>query len=116
LLQGDALEGEGELRVVQTSALTGDGVEELRLAIVGVLQGASQENSSVMVTNMRQHQAIAETLTGLAGARLAVGGGVPHEMVLLDLYDALRALDELTGATTTDDILHLIFGKFCIGK
>jgi tRNA modification GTPase len=37
-------------------------------------------------------------------------------MLLLDLYSALRALDELTGATTADDILNLIFGTFCIGK
>jgi tRNA modification GTPase len=37
-------------------------------------------------------------------------------MVLLDLYNGLRALDEITGATTTDDILNLIFSSFCIGK
>jgi tRNA modification GTPase len=37
-------------------------------------------------------------------------------MLLLDLYTTLRALDSLTGATTTDDILHLIFSTFCIGK
>jgi tRNA modification GTPase len=37
-------------------------------------------------------------------------------MLLLDLYEALRSLDSLTGATTSDDILHLIFSKFCIGK
>jgi tRNA modification GTPase len=37
-------------------------------------------------------------------------------MLLLDLYSALRALDTITGATTTDDILNLIFSKFCIGK
>jgi tRNA modification GTPase len=37
-------------------------------------------------------------------------------MVLLDLYQALHALDEMTGATTADDILHLIFSTFCIGK
>jgi tRNA modification GTPase len=37
-------------------------------------------------------------------------------MVLLDLYAALRPLDEITGTTTTDDILNLIFGTFCIGK
>jgi tRNA modification GTPase len=37
-------------------------------------------------------------------------------MLLLDLYSALRALDELTGATTADDIMNLIFGTFCIGK
>jgi tRNA modification GTPase len=37
-------------------------------------------------------------------------------MVLLDLYGALRHLDSLTGETTTDDILNLIFSTFCIGK
>ena len=37
-------------------------------------------------------------------------------MILLDLYESLRALDSLTGSTTSDDILHLIFSKFCIGK
>jgi tRNA modification GTPase len=37
-------------------------------------------------------------------------------MILLDLYEALSALDALTGATTSDDILNLIFSKFCIGK
>jgi tRNA modification GTPase len=37
-------------------------------------------------------------------------------MLLLDLYSALRALDDITGATTADDILNLIFSSFCIGK
>jgi len=35
---------------------------------------------------------------------------------LLDLYNALRPLDEISGVTTSDDILNLIFGSFCIGK
>jgi len=55
-------------------------------------------------------------LNALDGATRAVGARVPHEMLLLDLYGALRPLDEITGATTTDDILNLIFGTFCIGK
>ncbi len=68
------------------------------------------------MTNLRQHQALTETLKALDTARQSALEGIPHEMVLLDLYEALRALDSLTGATTADDILHLIFGKFCIGK
>jgi tRNA modification GTPase len=47
---------------------------------------------------------------------VSVANHVPHEMLLLDLYTALRALDELTGATTAEDILDLIFSTFCIGK
>jgi tRNA modification GTPase len=42
--------------------------------------------------------------------------GIPHEMLLLDLYAALRPIDGITGATTADDILNRIFSTFCIGK
>jgi len=52
----------------------------------------------------------------LDAAQTAVHNRVPHEMLLLDLYSALRPLDEITGATTNDDILNLIFSRFCIGK
>jgi tRNA modification GTPase len=56
------------------------------------------------------------SLAALEAATSAVASWIPHEMVLLDLYSALRALDEITGATSNDDILNLIFSRFCIGK
>jgi tRNA modification GTPase len=59
---------------------------------------------------------VREALAGLAAAERATRENLPHEMLLLDLYSALRPLDEITGATTADDILNLIFGSFCIGK
>jgi len=69
-----------------------------------------------MLTNLRQHQAVVRAVSGLDAARTAVTQGIPHEMVLLDLYEGLRGLDALTGATTTEDVLRLIFSRFCIGK
>lgn len=69
-----------------------------------------------MLTNLRQQTQVRSALGALAAAQSSVRMDVPHEMVLLDLYNALRALDELTGATTADDILTLIFSTFCIGK
>ena len=69
-----------------------------------------------MLTNLRQHEAVTATLAGLATAATAAAQNIPHEMVLLDLYGALRNLDSLTGETTSDDILNLIFSTFCIGK
>jgi tRNA modification GTPase len=59
---------------------------------------------------------VENALHALDAASAALDQNVPHEMLLLDLYDALRPLDEITGATTTDDILGLIFSRFCIGK
>ena len=46
----------------------------------------------------------------------ATEAGLPHEVVVLDLRRGLEGLDALTGATTTEDVLRLIFSSFCIGK
>jgi tRNA modification GTPase len=103
--------------VVRTSALTGEGIGELRAAIVGAVAGADGGlHEAGMLTNLRQHQAVEQAVRGLDAARAAVESAIPHEMVLLDLYEALRGLDALTGVTTSEDVLRLIFSTFCIGK
>jgi tRNA modification GTPase len=105
------------LATIPTSALTGLGIPELRAAIVAAVAGpAAASRESALLTNLRQHQSVAESLRALAAAHSAVAARIPHEMLLLDLYAALRALDSLTGATTPDDVLRLIFSTFCIGK
>jgi tRNA modification GTPase len=102
---------------VCTSALTGEGVAELRAEIlkyIGGNEGAQAESG--FLTNVRHEGLIKDSIAALGAAKIAVSGKIPHEMLLLDLYSALRPLDAITGATTTDDILNLIFSTFCIGK
>ncbi len=102
---------------ISTSALTGEGIAELRAAILEHIGGdASRQVESGFLTSVRHQKLVSDSLTSLEAALKAVGLCVPHEMLLLDLYGALRPLDEITGATTSDDILNLIFGTFCIGK
>jgi len=98
-----------------TSALTGEGVPALRERILSLATGGAAAEPG-MLTNIRQHQAVTTALGALADAAKANVNGIPHEMILLDLYRALWALDSLTGQTTPDDILNLIFSTFCIGK
>ncbi|MGA2673639.1 MAG: tRNA uridine-5-carboxymethylaminomethyl(34) synthesis GTPase MnmE [Terracidiphilus sp.] len=98
-----------------TSALTGDGIPALRERILVLATGGAAAEPG-MLTNLRHHQAIATALAALAGAAQANLNAIPHEMILLDLYRSLWALDSLTGQTTSDDILNLIFSTFCIGK
>ncbi len=100
-----------------TSAITGEGIEQLRATIlekVGGDSGGRQESG--FLTNVRQRKLVEDSLAALNRAAAAVPLKTPHEMVLLDLYSALRPLDDITGATTADDILNLIFSSFCIGK
>ena len=102
---------------VATSALTGEGIEELRKEILQVVAGNSgPQQESGFLTNVRQQNAVSKAIASLDAASVSVPLNTPHEMLLLDLYNALRNLDELTGATTADDILNLIFRTFCIGK
>lgn len=102
---------------VHTSALTGEGIPELRQEILRQIQGGNvPQRETAFLTNLRHQRLVEQSLESLSATANAVDTRVPHEMVLLDLYAALRALDEITGATTTDDILNLIFGTFCIGK
>jgi tRNA modification GTPase len=102
---------------VRTSAVTGEGVVELRAEILRHLRGKTgAEVEQGFLTNVRHRGLIQDSLDALEAAKKAIAQKIPHEMLLLDLYNALRPLDAITGATTTDDILNLIFSTFCIGK
>ena len=101
--------------VLRTSALTGEGIADLRQRILALATGGAAAEPG-MLTNMRHQQAIATTHSALDDATRANRDGIPHEMILIDLYRALWALDSLTGQTTPDNILNLIFSTFCIGK
>jgi tRNA modification GTPase len=101
---------------IYVSALSGEGINELRSAILRQVVVEGTPTEAGFLTNIRQRSLVQDSIAALQAASAAVANKVPHEMLLLDLYSTLRALDTITGATTTDDILNLIFSKFCIGK
>jgi len=106
-----------QLRQVRTSALTGEGVDKLKAEILRHIGGESgAQMESGFLTNARHKGLVRDALASLGAADAAVVGKIPHEMLLMDLYNALHSLDGITGATTNDDILNLIFSTFCIGK
>jgi tRNA modification GTPase len=107
--------GDAGLCAVPTSALTGDGIPDLREKILALATGGAAAEPG-MLTNLRQQQAVTAAQSALQDAARATQSNIPHEMILLDLYRSLWALDSLTGQTTPDDILNLIFTTFCIGK
>jgi tRNA modification GTPase len=102
--------------MVGTSAVTGHGLIQLRGAILERLGGAGSVMEAGMLNNARQQDAVREAVTALTSAAAANRDAMPHEVLLMDLHGALRALDSLTGTTTTEDILGRIFSTFCIGK
>ncbi len=105
----------GELiaEAIGVSALTGENLSLLRERIMGTF---SPEMGDGFITSLRQKGLLTEARENLERARVAIEAHIPHEMLLLDLYGALRGIDGVSGATTADDILNRIFSTFCIGK
>jgi tRNA modification GTPase len=103
--------------VVWTSALTGEGIPELKEKILEIAAPARDLGfEGEFITNLRHQQLLQVSLQALAKAHQAAEQNLPHEMLLLDLYESLRPLDQITGATYVDDVLDIIFSTFCVGK
>ena len=102
---------------VAVSALTGEGMAQLRRRLIEEIAPRGRwEQEGGFITSLRHEQLLRESSEAIHRARAATLAGIPHEMLLLDLYAALGPIDSITGATTADDILNRIFSTFCIGK
>ncbi|MCC7499250.1 MAG: tRNA uridine-5-carboxymethylaminomethyl(34) synthesis GTPase MnmE [Bryobacterales bacterium] len=102
---------------LSVSARTGEGVPLLRKTVIETLApSGGLEREAGFLTSVRHEHLLRESREAAAKARQAVEAGIPHEMILLDLYAMLQPVDAVTGATTADDILNRIFSTFCIGK
>jgi tRNA modification GTPase len=116
-ISSSAHEAASQAEMVVTSALTGAGLAELREEILTLAAPARDLGTEgEFITSLRHQQLLKESLGALSKAREGAEQKVHHELLLLDLYDALRALDTLTGATNIEDLLGIIFSTFCVGK
>jgi tRNA modification GTPase len=103
--------------LIEVSAKTGSGIEELRLAILNSIMGtgvAPQEG--IFITNLRHCHCLEATEKDLVRAQDALNQGLSEEFALADLHVGLRKLGEITGETHVEDLLAAIFSRFCIGK
>jgi len=103
--------------VVQISAKTGAGLDDLRDQIRALLLRPDFEaRETVLVTHLRHQTALQRTLDALTAALASADTKAAGELIAMDLRAAIDALGEITGAVSTDDILDRIFKEFCIGK
>ena len=102
---------------IPVSALSGDGVDQLRCAIARALTGDEASREPPPVTNLRHIELLEDARTSLTRVAEALSGSaVPEEFVLPDLQAARARFDEVVGVRTSDDVLNHIFATFCIGK
>jgi tRNA modification GTPase len=105
-----------DVRAINVSAKSGEGLSDLRAAILASLNNSGMEDGSLLITNARHYDLLCSTQRELEMARATLRERHSEELVLVPLHNALRFLGQITGETTTEDILSEIFATFCIGK
>lgn len=102
---------------VRTSMVTGEGLDYLKERLAeAALNDKAVGSAQALVSNSRQKAALESAAEHLASAEKALAEGLADDFVTIDLTAALNCLGEITGETVTEDLLHTIFSKFCIGK
>jgi tRNA modification GTPase len=102
--------------VIAISAKTGAGLDELRAAILKPFDSNGMQASGLLITDARHFDLLRRAQQAILSSNDLLEQRASEELVLVDLYNALRFLGEITGETTPEDVLSQIFATFCIGK
>ena len=102
--------------VVEISAKKGDGLENLKELLVDIVNEGRPKEDDIVVTNARHYEALKNAHEAVKRAGDGLDGGLPGDLLAIDIREVLHYLGEITGEITTDEILGNIFKNFCIGK
>lgn len=103
-------------QAVSVSAKTNEGLERLRTAILESFKNGDANAEGLLITNARHHDLLQGAVGSVKASEELLAARASEELVLVGLHNALRFLGEITGETTSDEILGRIFSTFCIGK
>ena len=108
----------GEQKTVHTSAKTGEGVEKLKETVRQTLMEniGTVESDEAALTGTRQKQAVETALEAVNAFLSLLEHKESPEILSIKVKEAMDSLGEITGETTTEEMLGVIFKKFCIGK
>lgn len=102
--------------VVSVSAKSAAGLAALGAAILGPFANGKADSEGLLITNARHHDLLIRAIEAIASSEQLLIERASEEMILVGLHNALRYLGDITGETTTEEILGQIFSTFCIGK
>ena len=103
-------------KIVRISAKTGAGLDLLRKELIAPFASQDIENSGFLISDARHHDLLRRAQLEVMESLDLLAGKTSEEIVLVGLHNALRLLGEITGETTSEDVLTRIFSTFCIGK
>jgi len=102
--------------IIYVSAKTGEGLDELQCAIVEPFISQNIENAGFLVSDARHNDLLIRTKSEIESSINLIDQKMSEEIILIGLHNGLRFLGQITGETTSEDMLTRIFSTFCIGK
>ena len=102
--------------ILSVSAKTGSGLDKLKEAIMRPFAPHDISDSGFLVTDARHYDLLLRSKNEIGSSLELFDRKTSEEIVLVGLHNALRYLGQITGETTTEDMLTRIFATFCIGK
>lgn len=105
-----------QTEIAAVSAKQGTGIDRLKKAIVTRFAPDTDNGSGFLVTDARHHDLLVRARDEIESSIALLDQKTSEEIVLVGLHNALRYLGQITGETTTEDMLTRIFSTFCIGK
>ncbi|MGC2236302.1 MAG: tRNA uridine-5-carboxymethylaminomethyl(34) synthesis GTPase MnmE [Pyrinomonadaceae bacterium] len=103
-------------KILHISAKTGEGLDKLQQAIIEPFTSQDIENSGFLVSDARHHDLLVRAKSEIESSIVLINQKMSEEIILIGLHNSLRYLGQITGETTTEDMLTRIFSTFCIGK
>jgi tRNA modification GTPase len=104
------------IAVLPVSAKNDKGLDDLKAVIATSGNVTDIPSDSLLVTNLRHHQALMLALDALVRVEDGLGNQTPTDLLTQDIREALFHIGEIVGDINTEEILGNIFSKFCIGK
>ena len=107
----------GNIPVISVSAKEEQGIRELEEMVKEMfLKGEISFNDQIYITNVRQKNALSDSLESMKKVIQSIDDGMPEDFYSIDLMDAYESLGSITGESVGEDLVNEIFSKFCMGK
>ncbi|MCI5222471.1 MAG: tRNA uridine-5-carboxymethylaminomethyl(34) synthesis GTPase MnmE, partial [Candidatus Electrothrix sp. AR4] len=103
---------------VRTAARVGMGTEELLDAMYQAILSENKDTQEQIscAPNLRHKMILEKTLLACLQLKRTIQAGEPADLLAVDLQAALDHLADIVGLTTPDDVLDVLFSRFCLGK
>ena len=115
-LEQSKIKFNGNAKILHISAKTGENLDELQKAIIEPFSAQEIDNAGFLITDARHNDLLLRAKSEIETSLQLMDEKMSEEIILIGLHNALRYLGQITGETTTEDMLTRIFSTFCIGK